>query len=81
LIFLSLRALTVVDCDAPLLDPAHVAAELVLLVAVLAELGLHREAPHNVEIAAVQLHLVQDLGAHLNHLVGLQLKGGRSNQC
>ena len=65
--------LTVGYGHAPLFHPGHVATELVLLVRVLHQLRLHREAPHGVQRAAVQLHLVQDLGAHLNHLVGLQL--------
>ncbi len=45
--------LTVGHGHAPVLDPGHVAAELVLLLAVLDELGLYGEAPHDVEAAAV----------------------------
>ena len=66
--------LTISHGDRPLLDPGDVAAELVLLLAVLDQLSLDAEAPHRVQVAAVQLHLVQDLGTHLNHLVRLQLK-------
>ena len=71
--------LTIVNSHAPLLDSADVAAELVLSVAILHQLGLHRETPHYIQIVSAQLNLVQDFGTNFNHLVGLKLKRGNIN--
>ncbi len=55
--------------DAAVLDAADEDAELVLAFHVLDQLGLDAEAPHLLQIVARQLHLVQRLGADLDHLV------------
>jgi len=68
------QKLTAVHGHAPLLDPADVTAELVLLLAVLHQLGLDRESPHGVQVAASQLDLVEDLGADFDDFVSLELE-------
>ena len=45
-----------------------------LFLTVLHELGLDGEAPHGVQRVPGELHLVEDLAAHLHHLVGGELK-------
>lgn len=64
---------TILHGDALVLDAADVAAELVLALRVLYELRLHAEAPHLLEGRSLQLHLVQNLGAHFYHFVRMQL--------
>ena len=73
------RKLTTVHGHAPVLDPADVAAELVLLLAVLDQLGLDGEAPHGVQVAAAQLHLVENLGTNFDDFVSLELERNTSS--
>lgn len=55
------------------LDSAHVTAELVLPVRILDEFRLDGKSPHLVEGRALELHLVENLRANLDDLVGVQL--------
>lgn len=71
---ISAPPLTVLHGHALVLNAAHVTAQLVLPLGVLGQLGLHAEAPHLLKGRALQLHLVQDLGAHLHHLVRVELR-------
>lgn len=66
--------ITILHCYALILDPADVAAQLVLSIGILDQLSLHRESPHLFEGVPLQLHLIQDLRAHLDHFVRVQLK-------
>lgn len=67
-------AITVLHSDAFVLDPADVAAQFVLSVGVFNELGLDAEAPHLLQGASGQLNLIEDLGAHLDDFVRVQLQ-------
>lgn len=67
--------LTVLQGDAFVFDAADIAAQLILPVGVLNQLGLNREAPHLLQRRALQLDLVENLGADLDDLVGVQLEG------
>lgn len=68
-----LTALTVLHGHALIFDPADVATEFILALRVFDQLCFHAEAPHLLQSVPLKFHLVQDLGTHFHHLVGVQL--------
>ena len=48
-----------------------------LLLAILHQLCLHGEAPHDVQGVPGKFHLVEDLATHLHHLMSCKLGGER----
>lgn len=69
-----INTITILHCYALILDPADVTAQLVLSIGILDQLRLHRESPHLFKGIPLQLHLIQDLRAYLDHFVRVQLK-------
>lgn len=74
--------LTVLHRHTFVLDATDVTAQFILPIRILHQFRLHAEAPHLFQGVSGQLHLIQYLGAHLNHFVRMQLdkKGKRTDE-
>lgn len=72
--FLATHLPTILQGDAFVFDAADIAAQLILPVGVLNKLSLDREAPHLLQRGALQLDLVENLGADFDDFVGVQLE-------